>query len=107
MTCVVQHRSRDASVPCESRLAIHVVGTIAAAENMPSGKATRPGDIVSTMSGQTVEILNTDAEGRLVLCDTLTYVKRFNPELVIDIATFNGRLCRGTRFSLNGYVYPR
>ncbi|MBF7681756.1 leucyl aminopeptidase [Acinetobacter sp. B5B] len=75
---------------CEARLPIHVVGAIAAAENMPSGNATRPGDIVTTMSGQTVEILNTDAEGRLVLCDTLTYVKRFNPEVVIDIATLTG-----------------
>ena len=75
---------------CEAKLPIHVVGTIAAAENMPSGHATRPGDIVTTMSGQTVEILNTDAEGRLVLCDTLTYIKRFNPALVIDIATLTG-----------------
>lgn len=75
---------------CEAKLPIHVVGAIAAAENMPSGHATRPGDIVITMSGQTVEILNTDAEGRLVLCDTLTYVKRFNPALVIDIATLTG-----------------
>ena len=57
---------------------------------MPSDKATRPGDIVTTMSGQTVEILNTDAEGRLVLCDTLTYIKRFNPSVVIDIATLTG-----------------
>ena len=75
---------------CESKLPIHVVGALAAAENMPSGGATRPGDIVTTMSGQTVEILNTDAEGRLVLCDTLTYIKRFNPALVIDIATLTG-----------------
>lgn len=75
---------------CEAQLPIHVVGAIAAAENMPSGRATRPGDIVTTMSGQTVEILNTDAEGRLVLCDTLTYIKRFNPALVIDIATLTG-----------------
>lgn len=75
---------------CESRLPIHVVGAVAAAENMPSDKATRPGDIVTTMSGQTVEILNTDAEGRLVLCDTLTYIKRFNPSVVIDIATLTG-----------------
>ncbi|TCM71124.1 leucyl aminopeptidase [Acinetobacter calcoaceticus] len=75
---------------CEVKLPIHVVGAIAAAENMPSGHATRPGDVVTTMSGQTVEILNTDAEGRLVLCDTLTYVKRFNPALVIDIATLTG-----------------
>ena len=75
---------------CEAQLPIHVIGAIAAAENMPSGHATRPGDIVTTMSGQTVEILNTDAEGRLVLCDTLTYIKRFNPALVIDIATLTG-----------------
>lgn len=75
---------------CESQLPIHVVGALACAENMPSAKATRPGDVVSTMSGQTVEILNTDAEGRLVLCDTLTYIKRFDPELVIDIATLTG-----------------
>lgn len=75
---------------CEAELPIHVVGTIASAENMPSGHATRPGDIVTSMSGQTIEILNTDAEGRLVLCDTLTYVKRFNPAVVIDIATLTG-----------------
>ncbi len=75
---------------CEARLPLHVVGAIAAAENMPSGHATRPGDIVTSMSGQTIEILNTDAEGRLVLCDTLTYVQRFNPALVIDIATLTG-----------------
>ena len=59
---------------------INVVGVVASAENMPGGSATRPGDIVKTMSGQTVEILNTDAEGRLVLCDALTYVDRFKPE---------------------------
>lgn len=75
---------------CESRLPIHVVGAITSAENMPSGTATRPGDIVTSMSGQTIEILNTDAEGRLVLCDTLTYIKKFNPALVIDIATLTG-----------------
>ena len=61
-----------------------------AGENMPDGKAYRPGDILTTMSGQTVEVLNTDAEGRLVLCDTLTYVERFEPELVIDLATLTG-----------------
>ena len=71
-------------------LPINVIGVVAAAENMPSGKATRPGDIVTTLSGQTVEILNTDAEGRLVLCDALTYVERFNPDTVIDIATLTG-----------------
>ena len=74
----------------ESKLAINVVGVIAAAENMPAGNATRPGDIVTTMSGQTVEILNTDAEGRLVLCDALTYIKRYDPAVVIDIATLTG-----------------
>ncbi|MDP1933109.1 MAG: leucyl aminopeptidase [Gammaproteobacteria bacterium] len=74
----------------ELGLAINVIGVIAAAENMPSGKATKPGDIVTSMSGQTIEILNTDAEGRLVLCDALTYVERFKPKTVIDIATLTG-----------------
>jgi len=74
----------------QMKLKINVVGVIAAAENMPSGTATRPGDIVTTMSGQTVEILNTDAEGRLVLCDALTYVERFKPAAVVDIATLTG-----------------
>ena len=74
----------------ELELPINVIGVVAAAENMPSGKASRPGDIVKTMSGQTVEILNTDAEGRLVLCDALTYVEKYNPASVIDIATLTG-----------------
>ncbi len=74
----------------ELQLPINLVCLLACAENMPSGGATRPGDIVSTMSGQTVEILNTDAEGRLVLCDTLTYAERFKPQAVIDIATLTG-----------------
>lgn len=74
----------------EMELPINLIGVVAAAENMPSGKASRPGDIVSTMSGQTVEILNTDAEGRLVLCDALTYVEKFKPASVIDIATLTG-----------------
>ncbi|WP_271410904.1 leucyl aminopeptidase [Pseudomonas sp. Q1-7] len=74
----------------ELQLPINLVGLLACAENMPSGRATRPGDIVTTMSGQTVEILNTDAEGRLVLCDTLTYAERFKPQAVIDIATLTG-----------------
>ncbi|MGB0733076.1 MAG: leucyl aminopeptidase [Pontibacterium sp.] len=74
----------------ELGLDINVVGIVAAAENMPSGNASKPGDIVTTMSGQTVEILNTDAEGRLVLCDALTYAERFNPETVIDVATLTG-----------------
>lgn len=74
----------------ELNLPINVVGALAAAENMPSGKASRPGDVVRTLSGQTVEISNTDAEGRLVLCDTLTYIDRFKPETVVDIATLTG-----------------
>jgi leucyl aminopeptidase len=74
----------------ETRPKMNVVAVIAAAENMPSGSATRPGDIVTSMSGQTIEILNTDAEGRLVLCDALTYVKKFDPEVVVDMATLTG-----------------
>jgi leucyl aminopeptidase len=74
----------------EMKLKINLVGVIAAAENMPSGRATKPGDIVTSMSGQTIEVLNTDAEGRLVLCDALTYVRRFKPRTVIDIATLTG-----------------
>lgn len=69
---------------------VNVIGLVAAAENMPAGDASKPGDIVTTLSGQTVEILNTDAEGRLVLCDTLTYAKKYQPEVVIDIATLTG-----------------
>lgn len=74
----------------ELQLPINVVGVIAASENMPNGSATKPGDIVTSMSGQTIEVLNTDAEGRLVLCDALTYTERFNPKAVIDIATLTG-----------------
>lgn len=74
----------------ELQPAMNVVGVIAASENMPNGKATKPGDIVTSMSGQTIEILNTDAEGRLVLCDALTYTERFKPKVVIDIATLTG-----------------
>lgn len=72
------------------QLPLNVVGVLAAAENMPGGKASKPGDIVTSMSGKTIEILNTDAEGRLVLCDALTYVERFNPAAVVDIATLTG-----------------
>ena len=70
--------------------AINVVGLIPSCENMPDGKAIKPGDVVTSMSGQTIEILNTDAEGRLVLCDALTYAERFLPRAVIDIATLTG-----------------
>jgi leucyl aminopeptidase len=74
----------------ELQLPLNVVGIIAATENMPSGSATKPGDVVKSLSGQTIEILNTDAEGRLVLCDALTYAARFKPAAVIDIATLTG-----------------
>ena len=71
-------------------LPINVVGVVPACENMPSGRATKPGDIVTSMSGQTIEVLNTDAEGRLILCDAITYSRRFKPDVVIDIATLTG-----------------
>ena len=74
----------------EMKLPINVVGLIAAAENMPSSTATRPGDVVTTMSGKTIEILNTDAEGRLVLCDALTYAEKLRPAAAIDVATLTG-----------------
>jgi leucyl aminopeptidase len=69
---------------------VNVIGVVPTCENMPGGQASRPGDVVTTMSGQTVEILNTDAEGRLILCDALTYVERFKPDAVVDIATLTG-----------------
>ena len=72
------------------KLPLNVVGIIPTCENMPGGNAVKPGDIVASMSGQTIEVLNTDAEGRLVLCDALTYAERFEPEAVIDIATLTG-----------------
>jgi leucyl aminopeptidase len=74
----------------EMKLPVNVVGVVPATENMPGSRATRPGDIVKSLSGQTVEILNTDAEGRLILCDALTYVERYKPAAVIDIATLTG-----------------
>ena len=69
---------------------LNVVGIVPSCENMPSGRATKPGDIVTSMSGQTVEVLNTDAEGRLILCDALAYSRRFKPRAVVDIATLTG-----------------
>ncbi|MGB0450279.1 MAG: leucyl aminopeptidase [Porticoccaceae bacterium] len=74
----------------ENQLPINVVGVIPAVENMPNGHATKPGDVVTSMSGQTIEVLNTDAEGRLILCDALTYSARFKPDTIIDIATLTG-----------------
>jgi len=74
----------------ELKLPLNVVGIVPSSENLPDGAANKPGDIVTSMSGQTIEILNTDAEGRLILCDALTYARRFKPDVVIDIATLTG-----------------
>jgi leucyl aminopeptidase len=74
----------------ELGLPINLVGVVPACENMPNGRATKPGDVVKSMSGQTIEVLNTDAEGRLILCDAITYARRFKPAAVIDIATLTG-----------------
>jgi leucyl aminopeptidase len=74
----------------ELELPLNLVGVIPACENMPSGRATKPGDIVKSMSGQTIEVLNTDAEGRLILCDAMTYARRFKPDVMIDVATLTG-----------------
>ncbi len=74
----------------EMKLPLNVVGIVPATENMPSGTATKPGDIFKSMSGQTIEVLNTDAEGRLILCDALTYSERYEPKAVVDIATLTG-----------------
>ena len=74
----------------ELKLPLNVVALVPTTENMPGGRATRPGDIVKSLSGQTVEILNTDAEGRLILCDALTYAERYEPSAVIDVATLTG-----------------
>jgi leucyl aminopeptidase len=74
----------------ELQPAVNVVAVIPACENMPSGRATRPGDIIKSLSGQTVEIINTDAEGRLILCDAITYARRFKPRCIIDVATLTG-----------------
>ncbi len=76
----------------ELKAKVNVIGLVAACENMPSGRATKPGDVVTSMSGQTIEILNTDAEGRLILCDALTYAERYEPEAVVDIATLTGAI---------------
>ncbi|VFP88769.1 leucyl aminopeptidase [Candidatus Erwinia haradaeae] len=78
------------NIIADLKLPLNVIGVLASCENMPGSRAYRPGDILTTMSGQTVEVLNTDAEGRLILCEALTYINRFNPEIVIDIATLTG-----------------
>ncbi|MEK7261039.1 MAG: leucyl aminopeptidase, partial [Pseudomonadota bacterium] len=74
----------------ELKLPLNVIGLIPSCENLPDGDANKPGDIVKSMSGQTIEVLNTDAEGRLILCDALTYAERYKPAVVIDIATLTG-----------------
>ena len=74
----------------QMQLPLNIIGLIPSSENMPDGDANKPGDIVTSMSGKTIEIVNTDAEGRLLLCDALTYAERYNPEVVIDIATLTG-----------------
>src|SRR6266513_808089 len=82
------------------RLPLHLVGLIGAVENMPGGRAVKPGDIATSAAGQTVEILNTDAEGRLILCDALHYARRFHPEAVIDVATLTGACDVDHRFGV-------
>jgi len=78
------------SAVAEMKLRVNLVGIVPATENLPDGDASKPGDIVTSMSGQTIEVLNTDAEGRLILCDALTYADRFKPDVVVDIATLTG-----------------
>lgn len=88
----------------EMGLPVNVIGVVASAENMPSGHATKPGDIVTAMSGKTIEVLNTDAEGRLVLCDALTYVKKYDPAVVIDIATLTGACIIALGHHISGLI---
>jgi leucyl aminopeptidase len=78
------------TLAAELRLPLRLIGLVPAVENMPGSKAVKPGDIATSASGQTVEILNTDAEGRLILCDALHYARRFQPSTVVDIATLTG-----------------
>ena len=86
------------------KLPINVIGLLACSENMPSGSATKPGDVVTSMAGLTIEITNTDAEGRLVLADALTYAKQFNPKFVIDIATLTGAMVIALGFVTTGFM---
>lgn len=89
---------------CAAQVKTRVIGLIAAVENMPDGHATHPGDIVKTLNGQTVEILNTDAEGRLILCDALAYAKRFDPKYVIDLATLTGACVVALGYEYSGVL---
>jgi leucyl aminopeptidase len=90
----------------EAKPRLNVVGLIPSCENLPSGRAVKPGDIVKTMNGQTVEILNTDAEGRLILCDALAYAERFKPAAVVDIATLTGACVVALGFVRSGLFSP-
>jgi leucyl aminopeptidase len=90
----------------EAKPRINVVGLIPSCENLPDGRAVKPGDIVKTMNGQTVEILNTDAEGRLILCDALSYAERFKPAAVVDIATLTGACVVALGFVRSGLFSP-
>lgn len=87
----------------ELKLSINVIGLIPTVENMPDGKAYRPGDILTSMAGLTIEVTNTDAEGRLILCDALTYAERFNPAVVIDIATLTGAMIISLGYHTTGF----
>mgnify|MGYP003625884934 CR=1 FL=1 len=88
----------------ELELPLNVIGVIASCENMPGPEATRPDDIVTSMSGQTIEILNTDAEGRLILADALTYCERYNPDVVIDMATLTGAVIVALGYHATGLM---
>jgi len=88
------------------KLPINLIVIVPACENLPSGLATKPGDIVRSMSGKTIEILNTDAEGRLILCDALTYARRFKPSIVIDVATLTGACVIALGGHLTGLMSP-
>ncbi|MDO6685226.1 MULTISPECIES: leucyl aminopeptidase [unclassified Agarivorans] len=90
----------------ELQLPLKVTGILAGCENMPGGNAYRPGDVITTMSGITVEVLNTDAEGRMVLCDVLTYVERYEPDLVIDVATLTGACVVALGHHTSGLMTP-
>ncbi len=89
---------------CELGLPLNVVGMIASAENMPGPSATKPGDIITSMAGKTIEVLNTDAEGRLVLCDALTYAERYKPKAVVDIATLTGACIVALGHHISGMI---
>ena len=83
---------------------VHVVGLIPSTENMPSGTAVKPGDVITSLSGKTIEVINTDAEGRLILCDALAYAKRYQPACVIDIATLTGAIVVALGHSATGLM---